>query len=633
MRNILRSISLTQTSLVATLAGVAAAGYPAYRQWTETGAIEPVSAGLLIAVVATGALSLKKIIKNEKITQDYKGQVSAIGRSQAVIEFNLDGTIITANENFLNTVGYSLEEIQGKHHCMFVEPSYAESEEYRQFWKNLRDGHFDAGEYKRVGKNGKEVWIQASYNPIFDKQGVPYKVVKYASDVTDTVNAFADYKGQIAAIGKSQAVIEFNPDGKIIKANDNFLGAMGYGLHEIQGKHHRMFVDPVYGKSDEYKRFWEDLRRGEYKQQEFKRYAKGGREIWIQASYNPIEDASGAVVKVVKYATDITDMVKSRSENERGVAEAVAVLKKMAAGDWTENMSGQYEGPFGDVKTALNAMATRIVDTVTAIKVSALAVNSAAEEISSGSQDLSHRTEGQASTLEETAASMERLTTMVRQNTENAQNARQLSGSAGRTAQQGGEVVGDAVQAMQRIQKSSEKISDIIGTIDEIAFQTNLLALNAAVEAARAGDAGKGFAVVASEVRSLAKRSAHASKEIKELINNSVEQIGAGVELANRSGESLNDILAAIAEVDELINGIAGASREQSSGIEEINVAVSQMDEATQQNAALVEESTAAAQSMNKQSTELTRLMQFFVVDGEGEKSLSRKSGQVKSIG
>jgi methyl-accepting chemotaxis protein len=234
------------------------------------------------------------------------GQIDAINKSQATIEFNLDGTIITANDNFLNAIGYSLAEIQGKHHSMFVDPSYRNSQEYQAFWAKLARGEYDAGEYKRIAKGGKEIWIQASYNPIYDQHGKPYKVVKYASDVSAQKMEFADLKGQIEAINKSQATIQFNMDGTIITANDNFLSTLGYTLSEIQGKHHSMFVEPAYKNSSEYQAFWQKLNRGEYDAAEYKRIGKGGKEVWIQASYNPIADLNGKPYKVVKYATDVT---------------------------------------------------------------------------------------------------------------------------------------------------------------------------------------------------------------------------------------------------------------------------------------------------------------------------------------
>jgi methyl-accepting chemotaxis protein len=259
-------------------------------------------------------------------SMEYAGKIDAILRAQAVIEFNMDGTIITANENFLKTMGYSLAEIQGKHHSMFAEPALRESAEYREFWAKLNRGEYSADEYKRIGKGGKEVWILASYNPILDEQKKPFKVVKFATDVTEQKLSTANLAGQIAAIGKSQAVIEFNMDGTIITANANFLGAMGYALEEIRGKHHSMFVEASEREGAGYREFWAKLNRGEYQAAEYKRVGKGGKEVWIQASYNPILDLNGKPYKVVKYATDVTRQVLVRMGNERvrSMMESVA---------------------------------------------------------------------------------------------------------------------------------------------------------------------------------------------------------------------------------------------------------------------------------------------------------------------
>ncbi len=254
------------------------------------------------------------------------GKLAAIGRAQAVIEFNLDGTIITANENFLAALGYSLSEIAGKHHSMFVAPSERDGSGYREFWAGLNRGEFRSGEYKRFGKGGKEVWILASYNPILDDAGKPFKVVKFASDITAEKLKAADFAGQIEAIGKSQAVIEFNMDGVVLNANQNFLATLGYSLSEIQGKHHQMFVSAEERQSAPYREFWAALNRGEFQSGEYKRVGKGNHDVWIQASYNPIRDLNGKPYKVVKYASDVTAQVIARmkSEKVRDMMESVA---------------------------------------------------------------------------------------------------------------------------------------------------------------------------------------------------------------------------------------------------------------------------------------------------------------------
>ena len=433
-----------------------------------------------------------------------------------------------------------------------------------------------------------------------------------AQALNDIKNTVADYSGQIAAIGRAQAVIEFDTKGNIRGANQNFLSVTGYTLEEIKGKHHSIFIEQTEKDSPEYQQFWASLNAGQSKINEYKRIAKGGRKFWINASYNPILDPNGNVVKIVKFANEITEAVQTRIENEVGMEESMNVLKGIANGDLTLKMEKDYQGTFGAIKNAINTTVEKLTETVVNIKKASEMVGSAASEISAGSADLSQRTENQASSLEETAASMEELTSTVRQNAQNTDEATKISLKAQELAQKGGGVVDKAVAAMTQIEQSSKKVSDIIGVIDEIAFQTNLLALNAAVEAARAGDAGKGFAVVASEVRSLAGRSAASSKEIKQLIQESNEQVRVGAELVNQAGSSLKEIVSTNNTVNTIISDIAGATKEQTNGIEEINSAVAQMDEMTQQNAALVEENTAAAQSLVDQAHQLEQTVSFF---------------------
>jgi len=260
--------------------------------------------------------------RSNSVAQAALAQVAAINKSQAVIEFNPDGTIVTANENFLKTLGYSLGEIQGKHHSMFVEPAMRDSAAYREFWTKLNRGEFQAAEYKRIGKGGKEVWIQASYNPLLDRNGKVYKVIKFATDITAEKFGSMEDAGTIAAIGRAQAVIAFKLDGTIITANENFLKTLGYSLGEIQGKHHSMFVEPATRDSAAYREFWASLNRGEYQSAEYKRIGKGGKEVWILASYNPILDEKGKPFKVVKFATDVTEQ-KLRTADLAGQIAAI----------------------------------------------------------------------------------------------------------------------------------------------------------------------------------------------------------------------------------------------------------------------------------------------------------------------
>ena len=473
-----------------------------------------------------------------------EGVIAAINRVQAVIEFDLNGKILHANDNFLRAMGYTLEEVVGQHHSMFADPAYRSSHEYKEFWAKLGRGEYDAGQYKRIGKGGKEIWIQASYNPIMDASGKPYKVVKFATDITEQKLKNADYEGQLAAISKVQAVIEFSLDGKILTANDNFLNTLGYSINEVRGQHHSMFVDPVYRSSPEYREFWARLGRGEYDANQYKRIGKGGKEVWIQASYNPILDASGKPFKVVKYATDVTEKVKAAEALQEAVRQTQDVVNAAKENDLTQRIPTDGKtGEIGALCGGVNSLLESMSGVIGEIKVAAREVTNASSEISASTTDLSQRTEEQAASLEETSASMEEISATVKKNAENANQANQSASGTREVADRGGQVVAKAVEAMARIEESSRKISDIIGVIDEIARQTNLLALNAAVEAARAGEAGRGFAVVASEVRSLAQRSSQAAKDIKDLITNSNGQVKDGVDLVNKAGTALTEIV------------------------------------------------------------------------------------------
>ena len=540
---------------------------------------------------------------------DAMAVMRALDKSQAIIHLSPDGVILDANANFLAAMGYALDEIKGKHHSMFVTPEYRSSRDYTAFWDKLKSGTYDQGQYKRIAKGGREVWLEASYNPVLDGKGRATKVVKIATDITAQKLRAADAEGQIAAIGKSQAVIEFALDGTILTANANFLRALGYELSEVKDRHHSMFVAAEDRESPEYRKLWETLRCGEFTAHQFRRIAKGGREIWIWASYNPIFDADGKPIKIVKFATDVTEQVKA-ARIEEVVHDIAAVIDGAKAGNLVRRV-GTDTGS-DDIKSlcrGLNDLLDTVADLIGSIRDATAETVAAANAITEGSNDLAGRTEQQASALEQTAATTEELAASVKNSAQASRNAVGYAEEARSVAVEGGKTVGEAVEAMTRIEQASSKITEITTVIEEIAFQTNLLALNAAVEAARAGDAGKGFAVVAAEVRTLAQRSSEAAKDIGGLISSSTTQVAQGVRLVREAGTTLGRIVEAAERVAATVSEISAASSEQANGIDEMSQAVSHLDEMTQQNAALAEESSASASVLYQQITQLNSLV------------------------
>jgi len=540
--------------------------------------------------------------RSNSVAQAALAQVEAISKSQAVIEFNLDGTIVTANENFLKTLGYSLSEIQGKHHSMFVEPAMRDSAAYREFWASLNRGQYQAGEYKRIGKGGKEVWIQASYNPMLDRNGKVYRVIKFATDITAEKLGSMEDAGTIAAIGRAQAVIAFNLDGTVVTANENFLKTLGYSLGEIQGKHHSMFVEPAMRDSAAYREFWASLNRGEYQAAEYKRIGKGGKEVWILASYNPILDEKGKPFKVVKFATDVTQQ-KLRTADLAGQIAAIgksqAVIEFNMDGSvltanenflhalgyslgeiqgkrhsmfveaserdgaayrefWANLNAGLYQaGEFkrigkGGKEIWIQASYNPILDlNGKPFKVVKYAADTTAQVIAR------KRAESVRGMMETVAAGAEELNASVREISETMTKSRQ-------TASEAVVRVDAADQQAQRLSAASESMGGIVELIGNITGQINLLALNATIESARAGEAGRGFAVVASEVKNLANQAKQATDKIGQEIGN-LNGISADVVSA------LTAIKQSIQEVSEYVTSTAAAVEEQSTVTSEMS--------------------------------------------------------------
>lgn len=487
--------------------------------------------------------------------REMAAKLDALNKSQAVIEFNMDGTIIYANENFLNAMGYTLGEIKGKHHSIFADPEYANSSDYREFWAILNRGEFQAAQYKRFGKGGKEIWIEASYNPILGRNGKPYKVVKYATDITKQIIEFTDYKGQVAAINASQAVIHFEMDGTIIEANENFCKTMGYELSEIKGKHHSMFADTGVAESQEYKTFWENLRKGVFDAGQYKRIGKGGKEIWIEASYNPILDPEGKPYKVTKFATDLTP----RKDENRELADT-------------------FER---DVKGLVQEVGQ-----------SSAQMQQTAQTLSAAAEETGNQCNAVAAATEELSASVNGISSQVKTST-------QIVDKAVMEAQKSEQLVNSLVEA-------ASKIGEVTAIISDIADQTNLLALNATIEAARAGEAGKGFAVVASEVKTLASETAKATEEIR-------SQIAGIQDVSQTTAAAIQQITEVIAQVSEISSSISDAIIQQSEATQEVSSNITGVQTASNETAESSTTVLRVATDLSDRSTDLQMQVDEFL--------------------
>lgn len=492
--------------------------------------------------------------------QNLRGVFDAVDNAFAYIEFKLDGTVLTANKNFLKTLGYTLEEIKGQHHRLFVDPAFAASPAYAQFWADLNSGQHRTDVFKRIAKGGREIWIQATYAPVKDETGRVTKVVKIATDVTSSRLQAADFAGQIAAIGKAQAVIEFNLDGTIITANDNFCKTLGYTLEEIKGQHHSLFVDAAYRASGEYSQFWRDLNAGKFQAAEYKRIGKGGKEVWIQASYNPIFDLNGKPFKVVKYATDVT-------ERKMVVDKVAGYLQRISKGDIPAPISDQYSGDFNLIKENLNTC----IANITALVADANMLAQAAMEgklatradTSKHGGDFRKIVEGVNHTLDAVIGPLRDVAAALAQLAEQNLTVR-MTGSYAGDFKDLAEAVNKATSQMQT---SLRQIADGSGSLasssEELTATSQQMSSNSEEVSAQANVVASASEQVSKNAQTVATSAEEMSASIKEIAKNANEAAKVATsavkvaEDTNKTIGKLGESSAQIGKVIKVITSIA----------------------------------------------------------------------------
>lgn len=525
----------------------------------------------------------------------------------AFAEFSPLGVLLDVSPAFMKLTGYTRDELIGQHHSLLMSPEDKQSPDYLDFWNKLRSGQPQQGEYPRVNKSGQDFWVEGAYMPVRSANGKITRVVKLAFDTTEAHEKALEDAAVLRAINSSQAVISFTPDGKILDANDVFLKVMGYSLSEVKGQHHRLFVEPEFISSDEYKKFWPSLARGEFFVSSYHRLAKGRRDVWLQASYNPVFDAHGKVIKIVKVASDITPLIKSTQRINQA-------LKSLAAGDLCAEIEQPLVEALDGIRIAFNESVTALRDAFSDVLSAAANIRHQCRAVSDSADQLSLRTEQQVSNLEETSTSVEQITSSIQELSDSTIKMRGIAEKANAESKSSSIVVEGAVKTMEEINESSARISNIVGVIDEIALQTNLLALNAGVEAARAGEAGAGFAVVATEVRALAQRSAEAAKEIKTLINTSEKVVAAGVSSVTDASRSLGLVANYIQTIDQSIDKAAIGAKEQFTALRQVNESMTKIDTVTHANAVMAEETASATQSLVNEAENISQLLERFSV-------------------
>ena len=565
--------------------------------------------------------------RREALDVDSANQLTAIGAAFAVIEFEPDGTILTANENFLNAVGYSLHEIKGKHHRMFVSEDYGRSNEYRDFWARLGRGESQAGEFQRVGKGGAVIWIQARYSALVDAAGKIYKVVKYASDITAAVKARSDAAQKSAIIENVPINIMLaNNEGTIVYINPASRKTLKSIEHNLPVK-----VDSIVGGSyDVFHKMPAHQRKllADPKNLPHTAEIKVGTDT-LSLSASAIYDANGAYFgpmvswEVITAKKESERRERDNQERERAqqedlrqkVDELLTVVSAAANGDLTREVTVTGDDAIGELAGGLRRMLADLRDVISQVVEGSAQFTEGSRVVSESAQTLAQGAQTQSASVEQMSASIEELTRSIEAVKENASSANTVAKETSSLAEEGGAAVKKSIDAMARIKTSSSQISEIIQVISEIASQTNLLALNADIEAARAGEHGLGFAVVADEVRKLAERSSEAAKEISKLIKESTQRVEEGAQLSEQTGGSLTKIILGVEATAKRIGEIAGATVEQAQNANEVSNAIQQVSRVTEQSAAGSEEMASSSEELGAQAAALRDLVSRFQVE------------------
>ncbi|QDU30569.1 Methyl-accepting chemotaxis protein I [Anatilimnocola aggregata] len=579
--------------------------------------------GEYLGPMVTWEVVTEKLMLEDK-SRDSNEQLAAVGKVTAKVEFNMDGTIVTANENFLGAVGYSLNEIVGKHHRIFCSKEYANSTAYSQFWDKLNRGEFEVGEFMRVNKRGEEIWISATYYPINDVNGKPCKVVKFATDIT------AARKAAIAANEKS-AIVENAPINIMLANNQGIITYINPASMKALKKIEHLLpikADQIVGSTyDIFHKMPAHQRRllADPKNLPHLTQIKLGGEI-LSLQANAIFDAKGNYSGPMVTWEIITERIaaeerekenqlrerRTQQELSEKVTEVLAVVNAAAAGDLTREISFSGDDSMGQLASGVRKMMTDLRNIISQVVEGAAQFAEGARVIAETAQSQAQGAQTQSASVEEMSASIEQLTRSIETVKNNAASANTLACETSRMAEEGGQAVQKSVEAMGRIKSSSEQISEIIQVIGEIASQTNLLALNAAIEAARAGVHGLGFAVVADEVRKLAERSSEAAKEISKLIKESTQRVADGATLSEQTGQALSKIIQGVDSTAKKINEIATATVEQAQNATEVAGAVQQISTVTEQAAASCEEMASSSEELGAQASTLRELVRKF---------------------